>query len=123
LTRWIERLVPTLARLTSIIMPHHATGSALRPRATKVVKTVAPKNTSQASDMRSWTPIKLLKYGLEKKLYKKKGWLVDLLRKEGILDDSKQSKKARLWSDYKAQTLYMDAMKFLQFITRNTFLK
>jgi hypothetical protein len=92
-------------------MPHHAAVLVLRPRANKVVKTVAPKNTILASDMRSWTPIKLLKYGLEKKLYKKKGWLVHLLRREGILDDSKQSKKARCWSDYKAQTHYIDAMK------------
>jgi hypothetical protein len=29
----------------------------------------------------------------------------------GILDGSKQSKKDRCWSDYKAQTLYIDAMK------------
>ncbi len=103
-------MVP-LARLTTIIMPHHAAASDLRPRANKVDKTVVPKNTSLASDIRSWTPIKLLKYGLEKKLYKKKGWLAHLLRREGILDDSKQSLKARIWSDYKAQTLYIDAMK------------
>ncbi len=101
----------SLSRLTAIIMPHHAVGSTLRSREIKVVTTDAAKIKDLASSLRTWTPIKILKYGLEKQLYKKKGWLVNMLRREGILDESKQSLKARIWSDYKAQLLYMDAMK------------
>jgi hypothetical protein len=44
---------------------------------------VSAKDTSRSSDMRSWTAIKLLNHGLEKKIYRKKGWLFELLQKEG----------------------------------------
>ena len=77
-----------LSRLTAIIMPHHAQGSTLRSRETNVVTTDAPKLNDLASCLRTWTPIKILKYGLEKQLYKKKGWLVNMLRREGVLDES-----------------------------------
>ncbi len=110
MTRWVERLVP-LQRLTAILMPHHAAGSALRPRKHASVAKGGNTSTGAESNLRSWTAIKILKYGIEKKLCTKKGWLLKLLRKEGILDDSKQSKKARVWSDYQAQTLYIGAMK------------
>jgi hypothetical protein len=92
-------------------MPHHANGSALRPRKPASVAKVGNISSESISNFRSWTAIKILKYGVEKKLCSKKGWLFKLLCKEGILEDCKQSKKARLWSDYQAQTLYIDAMK------------
>jgi hypothetical protein len=72
-----------LGRLTCIIMPHHGSISTLRPRQAITAVQNIQKATSLSSDMRSWTPIRLLKYGLEKKLYRKKGWLFDLLKKEG----------------------------------------
>jgi hypothetical protein len=83
LTRRVEKMVP-LSRLTSIIMPHHGATSTLRPRSEKIsTAEVGAKETSRSSDMRSWTAIKLLKHGLEKKIYRKKGWLFELLQKEG----------------------------------------
>ena len=103
-------MVP-LSRLTSIIMPHHGTASSLRPRTPKSIKNKDSTLITNTPDIRSWTAIKILKYGLEKKLYKRRGWLVELLQKEGLIDGTKQSKKERCWNDYKAQTLYIDAMK------------
>ncbi len=83
LTRRVEKMVP-LSRLTSIIMPHHGATSTLRPRSDKMTTAEASaKDTSRSSDMRSWTAIKLLKHGLEKQMYRKKGWLFELLQKEG----------------------------------------
>ncbi len=100
-----------MARLIAILMPHHGNGSALRPRKPASVSKVGTSTLGSVSNLRSWTAIKILKYGVEKKLCSKKGWLLKLLQKEGILDDTKQSKKARVWSDFQAQTLYIDAMK------------
>ncbi len=73
----MEKLIP-LGRLTCIIMPHHGSHSTLRPRETETVTTVEAvrKEASFASEMRSWTAIKMLKY-------RKKDWLFDLLQKEG----------------------------------------
>jgi hypothetical protein len=67
-------------------MPHHGATSTLRPRSEKITTAeVSAKDKSRTSDMRSWTAIKLLKHGLEKKIYRKKGWLFDLLQKEGAI--------------------------------------
>ncbi len=70
-------------RLTTIIMPHRAEKPSLRPRNNGSLAEISGNDEVQVSDFRNWTAIKLLKYGLEKNLYKKKGWLCDLLTKEG----------------------------------------
>ncbi len=72
-----------LARLTSVIMPHHGETSTLRPRIAQKGKELAMNQSSAGLDLRKWTAIKILKYGLEKKSARKKGWLFELLTKEG----------------------------------------
>jgi hypothetical protein len=75
--RRVEKMIP-LGRLTCILMPHHAATSSLRPRdAVTTASAAKRKEPSLSSDMRTWTAIKMLKYGLEKKLYRK------TLKKEG----------------------------------------
>jgi hypothetical protein len=66
-------------------MPHHLEGSTLRPRISTPKAKEVNNERSDHSNLRSWTAIKILKYGIEKKLCKKKGWLFDLLVKEGLL--------------------------------------
>ncbi len=80
LTRRVEKVIP-LAGLTCILMPHHEAKSILRPRKEVSAGEVVRKDASFSSDMRSWTAIENLKYGLEKKNFRKKGWLFDLLKK------------------------------------------
>jgi hypothetical protein len=70
-------------RLTTIVMPHRAAKPSLRPRSNVTLEPTSGKDAALVSDFRNWTSIKLLKYGLEKRLYKKKGWLFDLLTEEG----------------------------------------
>ncbi len=41
----------------------------------------------------------------------KQGWLVDLLKQEGMIDGTKQSRKESCWSYYKSQQLYIEAMQ------------
>jgi hypothetical protein len=55
--------------------------------------------------------IQILKYGLNEHLWKKKGWLFDLLQREGIVDGTKQSRKEHCWAYYKSQMLYIEAMQ------------
>jgi hypothetical protein len=55
--------------------------------------------------------IQILKYGLSANLWKRQGWLFDLLKAEGIADGSKQSRKEICWSYYKSQILYIEAMQ------------
>jgi hypothetical protein len=55
--------------------------------------------------------IQILKYGLANGLWKKKGWLFDLLQREGITDGSKQSRKNLCWQYYKSRMLYIEAMQ------------
>ncbi len=130
LTRWVEKLVP-LRRLTTIIMPHRGAYAALRT--VKSSGTPSSKGTV-VSQLRSMSAIQLLKYGIEKKIYRSKGWLLKLLVKEGeflilyevhrslhgmnelyifpgIMTDTKESKKERCWADYKSQQLYIEAMR------------
>ena len=130
LTRWVEKLVP-LRRLTTIIMPHRAAYAALQPATPSVIP--ASKATG-VSQLRTMSAIQLLKYGIEKKIYRTKGWLLKLLVKEGgllilfaahpshncmnesnffpgIMNDTKESKKERCWADYKSQQLYIEAMR------------
>ena len=70
-------------RLTTIVMPHRAAKPSLRPRVPDTLPTTNEEDAALGSDFRNWTAIKLLKYGLEKKLFKKKGWLFQLLTEEG----------------------------------------
>jgi hypothetical protein len=42
---------------------------------------------------------------------KKKGWLFDLLKREGILDGSRQSRKELCWNYCKGRMLYIEAMR------------
>jgi hypothetical protein len=130
LTRWVEKLVP-LRRLTTIIMPHRAAYAALRIPTPLVAP--ASKDTG-VSQLRTMSSIQLLKYGIEKKIYRTKGWLLKLLVKEGgnlnvfaayyfhncmtlsyffsgLMNDTKESKKERCWADYKSQQLYIEAMR------------
>ena len=57
------------------------------------------------------TDIQILKHGLSSNLWKKEGWLFQLLQDEGIIDGAKQSRKASCWSYYKSQQLYIEAMQ------------
>ena len=84
LTRWTEKMIP-FTRLTSIVMPHRAAKPSLRPRGNKTLAATSAKDAASATDFRNWTAIKLLKYGLEKKLFKRKGWLFQLLTEEGCI--------------------------------------
>jgi hypothetical protein len=55
--------------------------------------------------------IQLLKYGLTEGLWKKKGWLFQLLQEEGITDATKQRRKELCWKFYKSQMLYIEAVQ------------
>ncbi len=55
--------------------------------------------------------IQILKFGLTENLWKKKGWLFDLLKREGMVAGSKQSRKEHCWQYYKSQVLYIEAMQ------------
>jgi hypothetical protein len=81
LTRWVEKLVP-MRRLTTIIMPHRGAYAALRPKKTSA--NTSAVTATGVSKLRTMSAIQLLKYGIEKKIYRKKGWLHKLLVKEGI---------------------------------------
>jgi hypothetical protein len=53
----------------------------------------------------------LLKYGLATNLWKKEGWLFNLLKQEGIIDGTKQSREESCWNYYKSQQLYIEALQ------------
>jgi len=111
LTRWVEKMVP-LRRLTTIVMPHRGKRATLR--ATKAVAVEQPGETSNdtvVSKFSSMSAIQILKYGLKENLWKKKGWLFDLLHREGIVDGSRRSRKETSWDYYKSQILYIEAMQ------------
>jgi hypothetical protein len=55
--------------------------------------------------------IQVLKHGLSSNLWRKEGWLFELLKEQGIVDGSKQSRKELCWSYYKSQLLYIEAMQ------------
>jgi hypothetical protein len=55
--------------------------------------------------------IQILKHGLASNLWKKQGWLSNLLVAEGLLDGTKQSRKELCWNYYKSQLLYIEAMQ------------
>ena len=110
LTKWVEKLIP-IRRLTTIPMPHRGPRASLRQ--TKVVSQLkaapSPKNTG--NNFRTMSHVQILKYGLTNNLWKKKGWLFQLLHNEGIVEDTRQSRKEHCWSYYKSQMLYIEAMQ------------
>jgi hypothetical protein len=110
LTRWVEKLVP-LRRLTSIVMPHRGPRASLRLQKGKEQAPSIAGNESQVSEFRKMSSIQILKFGLNGNLWKKKGWLSDLLKREGMADGSKQNKKELCWSYYKSQMLYIEALQ------------
>ena len=72
--------------------------------------TISPSVTA-ATDLRRMSTIQVLKYGLAHNLWKKAGWMCDLLKGAGIMDGSKQSTKEICWQYYKGQLLYIEAMQ------------
>lgn len=98
-----------LRRLTTIIMPHRGPRASLRQQKKPAP---SPKGKSPSkSDFRQMSPIQILKYGLATNLWKKEGWLFDLLQHAGILDGSKQSRKEGCWNYFKSQQLYIEALQ------------
>jgi hypothetical protein len=110
LTKWVEKLVP-LRRLTTITMPHRGPRASLRKAKVAVSPKTLVDNVSSVSEFRRMSAIQILKYGLSQNLWKKKGWLFELLKTEGVLDGSKQSRKEFCWQYYKSQMLYIEAMR------------
>ncbi len=111
LTRWVEKMVP-LRRLTTIVMPHRGPRASLRAaKAFAVEQTEKASNDTVVSKFSTISAIQILKYGLKENLWKKKGWLFDLLHREGIVDGSRRSRKETSWAYYKSQMLYIEAMQ------------
>ena len=110
LTRWVEKLIP-LRRLTTIAMPHRGPRASLRQAKKPAPIAAAPSPKSPSSDYRRMSAIQILKSGLGNHMWKKQGWLYDLLKREGIVDGSKQSRKEYCWQYYKSQLLYIEAMQ------------
>ena len=100
-----------LRRLTTIVMPHRGPRASLRQA--KVPAPVVPESSSvrPEHDFRRMSAIQVLKHGLTTNLWKKEGWLYDLLQGQGIVDGSKQSRKEMCWTYYKSQQLYIEAMQ------------
>ncbi len=110
LTKWVEKLVP-LRRLTTIAMPHRGPRASLRPATSKAVEEIGKAKTNTVSKFSSMSDIQILKYGLAEGLWKKKGWLYQLLEREGIADGSRQKRKELCWQYYKRQMLYIEAIQ------------
>jgi hypothetical protein len=108
LTKRVEKLVP-LRRLTTVVMPHRSPRASLRQA--KVPAPVVADSIALVHDFRRMSAIQVLKHGLSTNLWRKEGWLYDLLKEQGIVDGSKQSRKELCWSYYKSQQLYIEAMK------------
>jgi hypothetical protein len=101
-------------------MPHRGPRASLRQAQGKdkvkgasdtVVGTEVAANASNVNDYRKMSAIQILKSGLHGNSWKKKGWLFDLLKREGLTDGSKCSRKELCWSYYKSQMLYIEALQ------------
>jgi hypothetical protein len=97
----------SIDRLTTIPMPHRGTKATLRDRHVRVEFVTAVEK----SVYERMSSIDLLKWGLQFKRNVKRGWLMDLLLREKILDDSKEAKNDRLWKDYLAQQVFIEGMQ------------
>jgi hypothetical protein len=106
----VEKSVP-LRRLTTIIMPHRGPRASLRQQKKPAPSPATNKGSGSQSDFRTMSAIQILKFGLTSNLWKKQGWLFDLLHREGLLDATKQSRKDACWSYYKSQLLYIEALQ------------
>ena len=91
-------------------MPHRGPRASLRASKHVAVEQ-AENNDTVVSKFRTMSAIQILKYGLKENLWKRKGWLFDLLHREGIVDGSRQSRKETTWAYYKSQMLYIEAMQ------------
>lgn len=100
-----------LRRLTTIIMPHRGPRASLRQQKKPAPSPATNKGSGSQSDFRTMSAIQILKFGLTSNLWKKQGWLFDLLHREGLLDATKQSRKDACWSYYKSQLLYIEALQ------------
>ena len=98
-----------LRRLTTIVMPHRGPRASLRQA--KVCAPVVAASVEPIHDFRRMSAIQVLKHGLSSNLGRKEGWLFELLKEQGIVDGSKQSRKELCWSYYKSQLLYIEAMQ------------
>jgi hypothetical protein len=74
-------------------MPHRGPRASLRQLQGKEQASSIDGNESQVSEFRKMSSIQILKFGLNGNLWKKKGWLMDLLKREGLSDGSKRNKK------------------------------
>jgi hypothetical protein len=90
-------------------MPHRGPRASLRQA--KLPAPVVAECLEPVHDLRRMSAIQVLKHGLSTNLWRKEGWLYDLLKEQGIVDGSKQSRKELCWSYYKSQQLYIEAMK------------
>jgi hypothetical protein len=90
----VEKMIP-LRRLTTIVMPHRGPRASLRTQKSiptgQAEKTIAVEGVSR---FRSMSAIQILKYGLKENLWKKKGWLFDLLHREGIVDGAMKANES-----------------------------
>jgi hypothetical protein len=92
-------------------MPHRGPRASLRQAKKPPPSPVNSSTTTGVSSFRTMSAIQILKHELNNSLWKKLGWLFELLKAEGIIDGSKQSKKEICWSYYKSQMLYIEAMQ------------
>ncbi len=107
LTKWVEKLIP-IRRLTTIVMPHRGPRASLRQAKAVPQFEASPSNNN---NFRTMSHVQILKYGLTCNLWKKKGWLFELLHNKGIVDGTRQSRKEHCWLYYKSQMLYIEAMQ------------
>ena len=103
-------MVP-LKRLTTIVMPHRAARPTLRSKPSSSSKDPISNSVTVMSDYRKMSAIQILKHGLSSNLWKKEGWLFDLLQNEGMADGTKQNRKELCWSYFKSQQLYIEAVQ------------
>ncbi len=102
-----EQGIP-IERLTTIPMPHRGEQATLRDRPSKAGPLA---NSVPKSVYARMSAIDLLKRGLLYKRNVKKGWLIDLLIGEKILEDNKAAKNKRVWDDYQVQQLFIQGMQ------------
>jgi hypothetical protein len=100
-----------LRRLTTILMPHRGPRASLRQKKKTVASPAKNAGSGSQSDFRKMSAIQILKHGLATNLWKKQGWLFNLLHQEGLLDGTKQARKEACWSYYKSQQLYIEALQ------------
>jgi hypothetical protein len=97
--------------MTTIVMPHRGPHASLRPARNAAAEGIAKSKTSTVSKFSSMSAIQILKFGLAEGLWKRKGWLYQLLQREGIADGSKQQQKEVCWQYYKSQMLYIEVIQ------------